>query len=553
MTLLATVILLGVLITVHELGHFLVAKAAGVKCEVFSIGFGRPLVKKQIGETEYRIAVFPVGGYVRMLGMELDGPVDGPDKGRDLLSKSPLTRILIFAAGPAMNLILPFFLIVPFVALSDQADQVVANTVGAVDEGLPAWAAGLRAGDRVTAVDGEPVGTFWEIARAIHEYDGDGPLTLTVARPGADAPVELSVQPKLVERTNRRVKFSRESWHIGFQPAFLAADVAIADPAGPLAAAGVRTFDRVLKVGDTAITRLVQAEQVLGALPAGQTVTLTLERDRVLDPAYPFLTERATVTVPYTAPAAGTPLGVEHAWRCISSVAPDTPAARVLQVGDCILEVDGHRHSLGAFVQNRLTNAPDQPKRLKIRRGGRTLEVTVEPLKVVHSDPMAGEIEQWQLGLVLMVRPDTVVDPDLVTNDQRLAHAWYRAKEQVGYELLVTLNMVGGLFTGAVSPTQLSGPITIAAVAGQYAKAGLDHFLHLMIMLSLSIALLNLLPVPGLDGGQMMVATVELIARRPLSPKLRQGLQMVGFAMILLLILFVTGNDLLRQWRMHAG
>ncbi len=553
-TLLATIVLLGVLITVHELGHFLVAKAAGVKCEVFSIGFGRPLIKKQIGETEYRIAVFPVGGYVKMLGMELDGQkAVGRDAGRDLMSKKPWTRILIYAAGPAMNLILPFFIIVPFVAFSDSADEVVANTVGAVDEGLPAYAAGLRAGDRIEAVDGVRVDTFWEIAQAIHGYDGDGPLRLTIQRAhGERAPV-LSVLPKLVERTDRRVRFSSKSWHIGFQPAYLAADVAIADPAGPVARAGVRTFDRILKVGDTAITRLIEAEAALAAVPPGASVPLEIERDAPVDPELAFLTRRAHHTLTYVAPPADTPLGIDHAWRCVSSVAPNTPAAEVLQVGDCILAVDGYRHSLGAFVQNRLTNQPDQPKTLVVRRDGVEREVTVAPQRVVHTDPLAGEIEQWQLGLVLMMRPDTVTPPDRVRNDARLAHAWYQAKTQVSHELQVTLNMVGGLFTGAVSPSQLSGPITIAAVAGQYARAGIDHFLHLMIMLSLSIALLNLLPVPGLDGGHMMVATIEMIVRRPLSPRMQQGLQMVGFAMILVLILFVTGNDLLRQWRLHGG
>lgn len=566
-TLLAFVVLIGVLITVHEAGHFVVAKLAGVKVEVFSIGFGRAILSKRIGETEYRIAMFPVGGYVQMLGMnaetaikahpgaEAAGKAGHPDAGRDLLSKPPLVRIAIYLAGPAMNLVLPFLILLPVFTLGDRSSVVLDSAVGAVDQGLPAYAAGLRAGDRIVAIDGEPVEAFWQVAAAIRDYDADkGTLALTVARAGTT--VDLAVKPKLVERTDRRVKFSKETWHIGFQPAFLAPDVAVTGPDTALARAGVRTFDRILAVGARPTPRFVDALDALSALAPGSTTPLEVERDAPLDAQFGFLVALRRHTLSYTSPENPSDIsqvGLDHAGACVRSVAPDTAAGKALQVGDCILSVDGNPHSLGAFVQGRLANGPEQDKRLKVRRDGAELEVTIAPQKVVHTDPMAGDIEQWQLGLVLFGRPDGLVAPGLVPNTHRLSYAWDTAVEQVGYELSVTLNMVTGLFTGRVSPTQLGGPITIAAVAGQYAKAGIEHFLQLMIMLSLSIALLNLLPVPGLDGGHILVAAIELIVRRPLSPRARQGLQVVGAVMILLLVLFVTGNDLLRQWRMHAG
>jgi regulator of sigma E protease len=552
-TLVAFIVLLGVLITVHEFGHFLVAKAAGVKVQVFSIGFGKALFSRKIGETEYRISMLPVGGYVQMLGMNPeDVHDDGPDAGRDLMSKAPLTRILIFLAGPGMNLILPFILLVPFIATSDRAKEVIGTTVGAVDAGLPAYAAGLRAGDRIIEIDGEPLYAFWQVAQHIHDFDGDvGAMELKVQRHSVEAPVTLTVVPKLIERTDRRVNFSKKSYHIGFQPLFLSPDIAVTGPDTPAARAGLKTFDRVLAINDTDTPRLLDVQRLLAEVPEGQSVKVRVERDTGIDAQFPFFVREEPLELTYHGSA--TAPGLEHAGPCISSLAPGTPAGDALQVGDCILAVDGFAHSLGTFIENRLGNAPDQPKALRVRRNGQRIAINIEPRKVVHTDPLAGEIVQWQRGFVLLTRPDTLTAPDQVPNDHRLAHAWRATVDHVSHELQITINMVAGLFTGRVSASQLSGPITIAAVAGQYARAGLDHFIQLMIMLSLSIALLNLLPVPGLDGGQIMVATIELVVRRPLPRKTQQTLQVIGAAMIVLLILFVTGNDLLRQWRLHAG
>ena len=158
---LAFIVLIGVLITVHEFGHFAVAKLCGVKVEMFSIGFGKPIIKVVRGETEYRIAWLPFGGYVKLLGqIPGEAVTDAADEGRSLQDKGPFQRILIYAAGPAMNLILPFAIIVPFVTLADRYAKVEGSQVGALDQSMPAWMAGLREGDMITAIDGESVRTF---------------------------------------------------------------------------------------------------------------------------------------------------------------------------------------------------------------------------------------------------------------------------------------------------------------------------------------------------------------------------------------------------------
>ena len=188
--LIAFLVLIGILIAVHEFGHFIVAKAFGVKVEAFSLGFGQPLVKFQYGETEIQDLLIPLGGYVRMLGQgdyELDeekpSVVAEADKGRSINEQTPWVRILIYAAGPAMNLLLPFFIITPFIALSSTYKEVPDNTIGAVDASMPAGKAGLVAGDRIIAINGESVETFWQVRKLIGNYEpASNGLKLTIKR-----------------------------------------------------------------------------------------------------------------------------------------------------------------------------------------------------------------------------------------------------------------------------------------------------------------------------------------------------------------------------------
>ncbi len=553
LSLLSFIVLVGVLITAHEFGHYLVAKLSGVKVLTFSVGFGPAIVSRQIGETEYRIAWLPLGGYVRMLGHFAEDAETG-DEGRSLMDKPPSIRILIAAAGPAMNLVLPFLILLPVVAFSNNYEKVIDNQVGAVDKSLPAGRQGLQEGDRIVAIDGDPTATFWQIAEKVDGYSASqGPLNIRVDRPGVEAPVELQITPEAIEEN--LLGFTTTNYRIGIQPVSLRSDIAVIDPSGPLARAGVLTFDRIIKVGGTATPRYVDAETALSAVAPGSRVTLEIGRTEAVSAELPFIQARRHFEVEYEGAAENTPQ-IRHAGACITSVDPAGPAKGLLRRGDCILGVGGDDNTLGLFVYNRLTNRPETPRILRILRDGVQSEMTLTQVEIKQDDPFHGELKAWQMGFTLLdapagrMRSDGVIQSEPVTNPNRVGHAWYETNRRVWQGVEIILRTLTGILSGEVSASQLSGPVTIAHLAGEQARRGLQAFLYLMVLLSLNLALFNLLPVPVLDGGQMMVAFAELVMRRPLPDRVLQGLQVVGVLMVLALMVFALGNDFVRQWRM---
>lgn len=592
-SLIAFLILIGVLITAHEFGHFIVAKICGVKVHTFSVGFGRAILSKTIGETEYRIALLPLGGYVRLHGMERefgeeesaidhlghDLESDDPDRGRALQDKPAWMRVLIFVAGPAMNLLLPFALLPPLFFSASQYDEVIDTHMGAVDEGLPAYQAGLRDGDRITHIDGDPVYSFWQIQHRVNDYqEGAAPLRVEVERPHVTDPLRVDLTPERVASTERFAGFDRRPPRIGFQPASLSADYAIIDPQGLFAQAGGRSFDRVIAVNDHPIQRHSEViGEIAKALKRDETITLKIERLTPIDKRFNFLRHKTIQELTLSQKGQKQRdelialhsrgddldymertlrlLGIRQAGACISSIDPESAAAKVLKIGDCLLEVDGARHSLAVFFEQRLRYHPEAPKRLKILRNGEEIMSELSLRQEEHSDPLAGDIKFWQLGFTLsgLSKVEAMISPTTVKNDQRMSFSWTQAKRRVSDELTRSVHSLSGLFSGQVSPTQLSGPITIFYLAGQQAEAGWIPFVNLMVLISLSIALLNLLPIPGLDGGHILFASLEMVSGRPLSPRIKAYIQTTGVLLILCLILFALGNDMLRMWRISQG
>ncbi|HUT78738.1 MAG TPA: site-2 protease family protein, partial [Polyangia bacterium] len=270
-TILFFILLIGVLVFVHEGGHFLMAKLFGVKVHVFSLGFGPKLLGFRKGETLYKISAVPFGGYVKMLGE--DDPAeerDPADAGRGFHEKPKWQRALILIGGPAMNLVFPLFL---HFGVGLTETRVDPPEVGWVLPGSPAEQAGLRPGDRIVGVDGATVRTFDEMRQRVAPHPGV-PLDLRIERGGAT--FETAITPAAA-RVTVLLDVQRTIGRLGVAQRYLPPVIGITDRDGPAARAGLETFDRVAAMDGVPLRRWVDLERALAGA-AGRTVRLTVER-----------------------------------------------------------------------------------------------------------------------------------------------------------------------------------------------------------------------------------------------------------------------------------
>ncbi|MGN6328453.1 MAG: RIP metalloprotease RseP [Rhodanobacter sp.] len=431
---------LGVLVTFHEFGHYWVARRCGVKVLRFSVGFGRAIWKR-IGRdgTEYQIAAIPLGGYVKMLDAR-EGEVDPALRGQEFTGKSVWKRIAIVAAGPGFNLI---FTIVAFWAMFMLGKPDVAPVVTAAPNSMAA-AAGVQAGDRILAVDGEPVTTWSDAMAAVANATlGRQPLPLTVR----DA-----------DGTRRQL---------------------------------VLPLDR---------------------LPAGQDVGHYLD----------------TLGLKLAPPPA-----------VAATVIPGQPAALAgMQGGDRIVSVNGKPvadfSAFGELVQQEAAVSPTLA--LVVDRNGQRMKLDV----TTRFESLQGQPARWVMGVGSPVA-------ELATLHYGPLRALGASLDATWRNTTQTFGMLGKMLTGEASTKNLSGVIGIAEVANASASMGLPWFLQFLALVSLSLAILNLLPIPVLDGGHLLYYLVELVKGSPVSEQVMIVGQYIGLALLFTLMGLAFYNDIHRM------
>ena len=448
----AFLIVIGPLIFVHEAGHFMAAKLLGVQVLRFSLGFGRPILQWRGSETEYWISIIPLGGYVKMAGLEdegLAGELEGGkatvpvDPARAFDRKPLWARMIIILAGVTMNFIVAVIVYAGLAYAGKLESEFIATTqVDSVRVSeLPPSAAPLAAlhrGDRITEVNGHAVRTWTQLLEAI--VLEESPVRLRVE--GRAEPIVLDFGPRSSPSdTAERLALARNL------NVYLAPVIALVEPGSPADQAGLKPGDRLVRIqGDTLAS-----------------------------------------------------------WSDFARVARANPA---------------------------------QPLTLIVGRGDTVFTTTVTPERRTEQDPVTkGERSFGMIG-VSAVRPP-VSSHNLIA---ALGVGWSETIQRV--DQIVTF--LKRLIIGRASPRHLGGPITIAQMSGQAARGGLNILFGFMALMSINLAVLNLLPIPVLDGGQMVFLVAEGIRRKPLSIQLRLRLTQVGLALIVGLMLFVIGNELLR-------
>lgn len=553
---LAFVVLLGVLVTVHELGHFLAAKWAGVKVLKFSIGFGPPIVHFKSGETEYQIAWIPLGGYVKMAG-ELPGDdVDPDDARRSFLSAAWWKRAIIVSAGPVMNLIFPvlaFF----FVFLGDH--QGAAPRVGWLEPGYPAEQAGIRPGDVVTRVDGEPIFEYSEISRALRDaYDRD--VKVDLSRDGK--PLSFTLKPHKLAENEPGGKSHRGL--LGISALARPAIIGVTD-GSPAAAAGLKTFDRIVSVNGVPIKDELQLSTVVAPLEGPLTVVVVRSNLFHVGGAALVKPELATVTVEKQPGQGFEALGAESGDLYVWTVFPGSPADKAgLVRGDKLLTFDGKPIGSSFVLEEKLTNAGTDPFELAWRHDGETKSVKIAQAVEPYFDELNNPNERLELGL--RARPAFQVasamrellaagpEAEKMTIHMGPFDALKASARAVPDAISAVGTGIGRVFTGKVSFRQVGGPVTLFLAAQKSAEAGPVVFLTNMALISVNLGLVNLFPIPILDGFSLLAALWEGIRRRPIPMQFREYANVVGLVMLgALLVAILFANELPKLYRMIVG
>jgi len=546
----AFVLLLSILVFVHELGHFLVARACGVRVLKFSIGFGNPIgfrnwrLAWNRGGTEFVIAWFPLGGFVKMLGEnpdEIDDPEVVARPGESLPEKATWQKLAIVFAGPVANLILPVLVFVATLAVG--MPQPVA-VIGRVEPGSPAAVAGLRPGDRITAIAGNPVMWWSDLESAVRER-ADQTTPLTYDRQGVRQTANLAVARRMV--SDEFGKPIEVGW-VGIEHNRPAAMLGIASSESPAHAAGLRSGDIVESVNGTAVESWDEFAAAYAAAPPGATVQLALKRSAGI--ASKAVQEAAPAEVPMMrrtvdVPALGSveALAVLPATVLVSTVTSGSAAEQGgLRPGDLIVSVDGAPvGSFGSFAEIVRTS------------GGRALALTFARDGEIHSASISPRFEEYDSGLG-MKEPRYLVG--ITAEVASLSGALEIDRERnplvsLPRAVAMTAQMTRGflvglekLVTGELSRKQLAGPIGIAKIAGNAYQRGWENFLAILVFISINLGVLNLLPIPVLDGGQAVIYALEGVRRAPLSLRTREIVQQLGLTVLLLLIGLAFWNDL---------
>lgn len=546
-------LLVGGLVIVHELGHFLVARACGVRVLRFSIGFGPSLLQVRRGATEYRVGLLPLGGYVKMLGDSTDGELAAADAPFAFSTRPAWQRTAIVLAGPLANFLLAALV---YTVLLSGSHWVNGTRMGIVMEDQPAWRAGLRPGDQVTAVDGVPV-TAWDALRKAVAARPDGLLTLRFRRGEEAAERQIELRPEAHAEENM-FQEQEARGRIGISCQYVLPMLALVDPESPAAMAGLQDGDQVLQVGERPVQAWHELRAAVQATPAGAPVRLRIRRGeevltrQLLPGTAPTGLDSLLASAADGAAGAAAYTGLVARDVVVQRVEAATPAATAgLRVGDRLLtltqdQADGPAITrpigvwsldLAAGLDARL------PLRLTWQRGRAIMTAPVQLTERAAAD----EFNNSYQAIVFGAFNDPAQLGSYQVEERRSPWgALVAGVGQVGQDIGLMGQVLRRLFVGRLPMNSVGGPIMLFVVAEKTAKRGASTFARAMAFISVNLGVMNLLPIPTLDGGHLMFYALEAVSRRQLSWRLREAANLVGLVLLLLLMALSFRNDVLR-------
>jgi regulator of sigma E protease len=572
------ILFISILIFIHEFGHFAFAKLFGVKVLTFSIGFGPKVLKVRGKETEYCVGILPFGGFVKMLEEgKAEQPILPEEKYRTFEAQPLWKRVVIVLAGPAMNLVFPIALYTS-VYLEDK--EFLPPTVGAVFPGKPADGK-LFAGDVITAIEGEPVQSFPEVQKAFAKKAGV-PMRVTIDRDGKSVDVSMTPSDEIEVVEPSELELYEHVGRVGIAPTFATPVIGIPRTDSPAWRAGLRTFDRITAVNGRKVESFVELQKVLSQ-NRGDNVVLTYVRPVAVPQGLGSLCDFAVLE---TGIASLAPRPRQEG----AVVREGDPEGRAKDVFDrtgiegvemyvAFVPEGSSEHKMGLRAGDRITHLDGVAQRMwKVeRRGGHAVDDTTmvgmllrEPNRVHElvwtrdGERMSGTFqlrkERWddELGqnYERYVFRTTHWQPrapgKLVPNPHPVVYAVRRGFEETLNAIKFIVVGFVRIAQGRVSLATVSGPITLYDVAGDAGAKGTTYFVWAMAVTSVNLGLINLLPIPVLDGGHLLLFFIEWVRRRPVSVRARALSSLFGMSVLIVLMLVAFKNDVSRKWHWDA-
>lgn len=583
---------IGLLIFIHELGHFLMAKKIGVRVLAFSLGFGPAIFKKRWGETEYRLSLFPLGGYVKLAGESPEEEKTGSPW--EFSSKSIGQRASVLVAGVALNAVLAF---IAFIVAFRIGVPFITSEVGQVAPGWPAWDAGIQRGDKIVGIDGSKDPDFEDLFTIVALSNPTTGVNLKVERNGETFDVDV------IPRYDTEHGIQR----IGIIPATsLEIDkiFAFENNYSPARDAGIQVKDTIIAVNGKRISTEDEFREV-EAMNPGKEITLTVLRDNK---------EMELKVVPFK--STRWMLGLSCATAIIDSVKKNSLASKAgFLKGDEIVEVNSKPVTGFTDIKRLIIDSEEETVVFTVERNGTIILLSVllgdekakkefldglTPFYGLKIDSLVEGFPAEKIGLkpgdkIVSLNEKEIKDWGTLLQMVTMSHGkpmvieWMRGNERfvstimpqkdeksaigsIGvkfrektvikqYGLLgscvvgtkkAIINVqrlyltIRGFFSQRLSPKNVGGFILIAQASYESAKVGFGKLVYFLGILSLQLALLNILPVPVLDGGHLLFLAIERIKGSPVSQRTLSIAQYIGFGLIITLVIYATRNDIMR-------
>ncbi len=531
------VVLLGILVFVHELGHFLVARFCGVRVEVFSLGFGKKILKYQYGDTLYCLSLIPLGGYVKMFG-EQGGTteISESDRAVSFTHKTVWQRIAIVLAGPLMNF---FFAVLVFGFISFRGEEARSARIAEIQPGSVAETSGLKTQDKILQVAGRDIVTYDDFQKNLDQFQNSN--------------VELTVQQdnEAVRKINVAVGSIKNPNLFTLSSTIASVDGILPYTKGTLIAVkfdslayrlGLRTGDEILKIDGKKMISWSALDQLISNKP----VQIEIERNVVIADKTSAQKEKISLNSQIETALNIKSLidyGIEHPDVYLDQVVAGSPAeAAGLLKYDKIVNIDGQKISGWDDVLQKIkTYSGTDAISMTVLREGTEVTKKLTPKMTSQMTLQGKEDRRYTVGIMSMVN---IAMPELITVAEKNPFVAIAKGTERSWDISVmTVMSFVRLFQGEVSSKNIGGMISIGKAAKDSYQMGIQSFLMTMGILSISLFILNLLPVPVLDGGHLVFYIVEIIKGSPLSLRKIEIAHQFGFALLMGLMALALFND----------